>query len=52
MCYAILIFTIGLVLGSGFISLGIRADSLNAIGYCIVGANLINLFMFIFCNVY
>lgn len=45
MCYAILIFTIGLVLGSGFISLGIRADSLNAIGYCIVGAVILLTFL-------
>lgn len=45
MCYAILMLTIGLVLGSGLICLGIKADSLNAIGYCIVGAVILLTFL-------
>ncbi len=45
MCYAILILTIGLVLGSGLICLGIKADSLNAIGYCIVGSVILLTFL-------
>lgn len=44
-CYAILILTIGLVLGSGLICLGIKADSFNAIGYCIVGSVILLTFL-------
>ena len=38
LCYAILILTMGLVGGSFFIAVGIRCDSLNAIGFCMMGS--------------
>ena len=47
LCYAILILTTGLVGGSFFIAVGMRCDSLNAIGFCMMGSVIILTFFVI-----